>query len=116
MPGTYSLSAYSPEEVIARDYIINEKPDVVVVVVDAANLERNLYLAVQVLELEVPVVLALNMMDVAESRGHTIDLDKISQALHVPVVQTVARRTQGLETLVQTVQRVAEESPTYDHA
>ena len=116
LPGTYSLSAYSPEEVIARDYIINEKPDVVVVVVDAANLERNLYLAVQVLELEVPVVLAHNMMDVAESRGHTIDLAKISSSPHVPVVQTVARRAKGLDALVEIIQKVAEEPATYDYA
>ena len=116
LPGTYSLSAYSPEEMIARDYIIDEKPDVVVVVVDASNLERNLYLAVQVLELETPVALALNMMDVAESRGYTIDVAQISQSLHVPVVQTVARREKGLDELVKITQKVAEEFHTYDHA
>ena len=116
LPGTYSLSAYSPEEVIARDYIINERPDVVVVVVDAANLERNLYLAVQVLELEVPVVMALNMMDVANARGHQIDVKQLSQHLHAPVVQTVARRAKGLEDLVVTIQKVAAGVQSYAYA
>ena len=73
LPGTYSLTAFSPEEVIARDYILNEKPDAVVTVLDAANLERNLYLAVQVLELGVPMIVALNMSDVADARGIKID-------------------------------------------
>lgn len=116
LPGTYSLSAYSPEEVIARDYIINERPDVVVVVIDAANLERNLYLAVQVLELEVPVVVALNMMDVADARGHKIDVDQLSHLLHAPVVQTIARRAKGLEDLVATIQQVAEDAQSYAYA
>ena len=74
LPGTYSLSVFSPEEVIARDFIVQEKPDVVVTVLDAANLERNLYLAVQVLEMEVPVVVALNMADIAESHPLLPDL------------------------------------------
>lgn len=107
LPGTYSLSAYSPEEMIARDYIIHEKPDLVVVVVDASNLERNLYLAVQVLELEVPAVLVLNMMDVAESRGHAIDPAQLSRQLGVPVVQTIARRDKGLDELVETIVQAA---------
>jgi ferrous iron transport protein B len=116
LPGTYSLSAYSPEEVIARDYIINERPDVVVVVVDAANLERNLYLAVQVLELEVPTVLVLNMMDVAEKRGYAIDAAQISEALRVPVVQTIARREKGLDDLIAIVQKTVEEHNTHEYA
>ena len=73
LPGTYSLSAYSPEEVIARNFIINESPDLVIIVIDAANLERNLYLAVQVLELEVPALIVLNMLDMAQARGFQID-------------------------------------------
>jgi ferrous iron transport protein B len=107
LPGTYSLSAYSPEEVIARDYIIGEKPDLVVVVIDASNLERNLYLAVQVLELETPVVLVLNMMDVAQSRGHEIDPAQLGQRLGVPVVRTVARRDEGLKELVEVIVKTA---------
>lgn len=109
LPGTYSLTAFSPEEVIARDYILNEKPDVVVTVLDSANLERNLYLAVQVLELGVPVVAALNMSDVADSRGIKIDTAQLSLALKSPVVRTVARENQGLKELVQTILKTAKE-------
>lgn len=108
LPGTYSLSAFSPEEVIARDYLLDERPDVVVVVVDAANLERNLYLAVQVLELGLPAVIALNMMDAAQARGFEIDIERLSDSLQVPVVETVARRAEGLDTLVETIIAVAE--------
>ncbi len=113
LPGTYSLNAYSPEEIIARDYIINERPDVVVVVLDAANLERNLYLAVQVLELEAPVVVALNMMDMARSRGLQIDVARLSQALGVPVVETTARRGKGIDRLIETVIRAGEGAHEY---
>jgi len=91
LPGTYSLTAFSMEEIITRDYIIDERPDAVVVVVDAANLERNLYLVVQVLELNVPVVVALNMVDIAQSRDIQIDVPKLAEGLGVPVVPTVAR-------------------------
>ena len=97
LPGTYSLSAYSPEEVIARDFILNESPDLVVIVVDAANLERNLYLAVQVLEQEVPSIIVLNMIDMAAARGFQIDIDQLSQTLQVPVVTAVARKGRGLK-------------------
>jgi ferrous iron transport protein B len=109
LPGTYSLTAYSAEEVIARDFIIDEKPDAVVAVVDAANLERNLYLVVQVLELGVPVVVALNMSDVADGRGIRIDTAKLSHGLNgSPVVRTVANRGEGIGELLQAVlQRVA---------
>src|SRR5690606_7439780 len=75
LPGTYSLTAYSPEEIIARDFIIEEKPDAVINVVDATNLERNLYLTVQLLELDVPVVMALNMADDLQKDGAKIDLN-----------------------------------------
>jgi ferrous iron transport protein B len=102
LPGTYSLTAYSPEEVIARDFIVNQRPDVVVVVVDAANLERNLYLTLQVLELGVPVAIALNMSDVAESRGIRIDVERLSKLLcGVPLVRTVGTRNQGIQELMQ---------------
>src|SRR3990170_2446789 len=79
LPGTYSLTAYSPEEIIARDFIIEEQPDVVINVVDATNLERNLYLTVQILELDVPVVIALNMSDDLHKAGAKIDIDQLSQ-------------------------------------
>lgn len=103
LPGTYSLTAYSLEEVIARDFVIEEHPDLVVVVVDAANLERNLYLAVQILEMGAKVVVALNMSDIADSRGFNIDVSKLSQALGAPVVATVASKGTGLNTLKETI-------------
>jgi ferrous iron transport protein B len=109
LPGTYSLTAFSPEEVIARDFINHEKPSVVVTVVDAANLERNLYLTVQVLELGVPVIIALNMSDVAETRGIKIDNQKLSQALHAPVIKTVASRRKGIDDLIQAMVNMVEE-------
>ncbi len=103
LPGTYSLTAYSMEELVARNFILEERPDLVVDVVDAANLERNLYLAVQFMEIGVPVVIALNMIDVAEERGLKIDLDKLSQLLGTPVVPTVARTKRGLDDLMDTI-------------
>ena len=109
LPGTYSLTAYSPEEVIARDFIINENPDIVVTVIDAANLERNLYLTVQVLELGVPVIVALNMADVAESRGIKIDQIMLSQGLQSPVISTSASKGEGIEQLVKEIIALAEE-------
>ncbi len=107
LPGTYSLTAYSLEELVARNFLIGERPDVVVDVVDASNLERNLYLAVQLLELGVPLVICLNMMDVAEQRGIKIDLEALSKALNTPVVPTVARKGQGLDQLLEVCVQVA---------
>jgi len=100
LPGTYSLTAYSQEELVARNFIIHEKPDVVVDVVDASNLERNLYLALQFMELGVPVVIALNMMDVATDKGIEIDAEKLGKLLGVPVVPTVARKGKGVKELL----------------
>ncbi len=108
LPGVYSLTAYSLDEVIARDYVVDEKPDVVVDVIDASNLERNLYLAVQFLEMEVNLVIALNMMDVAESRGYRINIGEMSRLLGTPVVPMVAARNQGTAELLETVVGVAE--------
>lgn len=102
LPGTYSLTAYSPEEIIARDYIIEQRPDAVISVVDATNLERNLYLTVQILELDVPVVLALNMMDDLHKDGARINADHLSQFLgDIPVVQTTANKDKGISELIQ---------------
>ena len=108
LPGTYSLTAYSLEEIVARDFILREKPDVVVDVVDASNLERNLYLASMFIELDVPVVLALNMMDLAEARGKKIDVALLSELLGLPVVPLVARKGRGLEELLETVVAAAD--------
>jgi ferrous iron transport protein B len=99
LPGTYSLTAFSLEEIIARDFIIDAQPDAVVVVVDAANLERNLYLVVQIVEMGAPVIVALNMADIAQSKGLKIDVQKLSQGLGVPVVPTVARDGRGMDEL-----------------
>lgn len=103
LPGTYSLTAYSPDEVVARNVIIEEKPDLVVNVVDASNLERNLYLTTQLLELDVPVILALNMFDVAEKAGIHIDCDLLSQLLGIPIVRTVGTKNLGTVELVEKV-------------
>lgn len=100
LPGTYSLSAFSPEEVIARDFIVEGNVDAVVNVVDATNLERNLYLTVQLLEMAVPLILVLNMIDVAEEMGIRIDDDRLSVLLGgVPIVRTVGTKGIGIDRL-----------------
>lgn len=101
LPGTYSLTPYSLEEVVARDFLILEKPGVVINIVDASNLERNLYLTLQFLEMGLPVCIALNMIDMADSRGITIDHQKLSKLLGVPVVPTVARTGKGKDELAK---------------
>ncbi|MDY7011284.1 MAG: ferrous iron transport protein B [Planctomycetota bacterium] len=107
LPGTYSLTAYSVEEVVARNVLLDEKLDVVVAIVDSSNLERNLYLATQLMELSVPLVLAFNMSDVAEGRGYNIDDDKLSKLLGVPIVKTVGHKGKGVAELLDTVMAVA---------
>ena len=108
LPGTYSLSAYSAEEIIARDFIIDEKPDAVICVVDASNLERNLYLTVQLLELGVPVIVALNMSDQAAARGMHIDISFLSRQLGAPVVPTVGSRGVGVDALREELLRISD--------
>lgn len=112
LPGTYSLTAYSLEEVVARDFLVDERPSVVIDIVDASNLERNLYLSIQLLEMGIPVCIALNMVDAAELRGIAVDADKLSALLDVPVVPTVARTGRGKETLMASAARVAEKKRT----
>jgi ferrous iron transport protein B len=108
LPGTYSLTAYSPEEIIARDFIIEERPDAVINVVDATNLERNLYLTVQILELDVPVVIALNMADDLHNNGAKINLDQLSRLLGgIPVISTTANRGEGISSLISKAVRAA---------
>jgi ferrous iron transport protein B len=112
LPGTYSLTAYSLEEVVARDFLINEKPAGVINIVDASSLERNLYLTIQFLELGVPVCIALNMIDMALSRGMQIDAQKLARLLGVPVVPTIARKGQGKEALIDaTLQQLDRNEP-----
>jgi ferrous iron transport protein B len=104
LPGTYSLSAYSIEEQVARDFIVKDKPALVINVTDAANLERNLYLTAQILETGAPTILVLNMMDVARQRGLRIDTHRLSEGLAgLPVITASARQGQGLEELKQAI-------------
>jgi ferrous iron transport protein B len=103
LPGTYSLTAHSLEELIARNFVVEEKPDVVVDIVDATNLERNLYLAVQFMELGVPLVLVMNMSDLAKASGYEIDREKLSVLLGCAVVPTVATRGEGMSGLLDAV-------------
>lgn len=111
LPGTYSLTAYSPEEIIARDFIIEEKPDAVINVVDATNLERNLYLTVQLLELDVPVVMALNMADDLQKDGAKIDLNYLSDLLGgISIVPTTANRGKGISELINKTVNAARKS------
>lgn len=107
LPGTYSLSANSPEELIAREFIIRERPDVVVVIINAAALERNLYLLAEVLALSAPVVVGLNMVDVANHEGMKVEPRVLEAALGVPVVPMVATKNRGVDELVQTIVRLA---------
>jgi ferrous iron transport protein B len=112
LPGAYSLAAYSPDEVVARDYLVAERPDAVVCVVDATNLERNLYLAVQLIELGLPVILALNMSDQADAQGIQIDTARLSHLLgDVPVVATAARKGRGIDALLDAVITLAGQQP-----
>jgi len=106
LPGTYSLSANSPEELIAREYILKEKPDVVVAIVNAATLERSLYLVSELLSLPVPVIVGLNMIDVAEQQGCTIESHVLEAALGVPVVPMVATKGRGMRELLERIQEV----------
>ena len=110
LPGIYSLSPYSMEEIITRNVLINERPDVLIDVVDGSNIERNLYLAVQLMELSVPMVLAVNMMDELEARGDKLDCGKLSRLLGVPVVPITARKAQNTGLLLDTAVELARTS------
>jgi len=105
LPGTYSLTANSVEEQIARDYLVKENPDIVVAVLNAASLERNLYLVAELIELAPCMLIALNMMDVAEQHGMIVDPEALSRALDIPVVPIVANKNRGLERLVDAISR-----------
>ena len=114
LPGTYSMTAYSAEELVARDYLVYNRPQVVINIVDASNLERNLYLTCQLLELGVPLVVALNMMDVAQARGIEIKADILEKHLRVPVVPIIARSGFGKEELLTAALRVASENKAWN--
>ncbi|HPR39870.1 MAG TPA: FeoB small GTPase domain-containing protein, partial [Oscillospiraceae bacterium] len=107
LPGVYSLSPYTMEEAVTRDYLIGERPDAVVDILDGTNLERNLYLTLQVMELRLPLVLAVNMMDEVKSRGDTLDCRTLGELLGVPVAPIVARKGEGLPELVKLAEGLA---------
>ena len=109
LPGTYSLSPYTQEEVIARDYLVQEKPDVIIDVVDATNLERNLYLTVQLSELGIPMVVALNIYDEAEKKGYRIDTQAMERMLGIKILPTVATKNTGLVDLLKAAVEIADD-------
>ena len=112
LPGIYSLRPYKKEEIVTRDFLLNEKPDGIINIVDATNIERNLYLTLQLMEMRIPMVLALNMMDEVRNNGGTINVEKMSEALGIPVVPISAAKNEGIEELVQAAVRVAKEKRT----
>ena len=112
LPGIYSLSPYTPEEVVSRTYLVHDRPNVIINIVDASNLERNLYLTSQLLELNLPVVIALNMMDVVRSRKDTIDAKTLSKRLGVPVVEISAANGEGISDLKATAIKAAAKEQT----
>ncbi|WP_283124299.1 ferrous iron transport protein B [Angelakisella massiliensis] len=109
LPGIYSLSPYTAEEVVTRDFLLQDKPDGIINIVDATNIERNLYLTLQLMELQLPMVLALNMMDEVSASGGSIDVQRLSQDLGIPVVPISASRNQGISELVDQALRVGEQ-------
>lgn len=116
LPGTYSLTAYSMEEIIARNYLIEDTPDVVLDIVDASNMERNLYLTVQLMELDVPMVMALNMVDLCSRKGFKVDSQKMSKLLGVPVVPTIGSKGQGVDELLEaSLKTASSERPELSH-
>jgi len=114
LPGTYSLTFYSPEERVSRDFILNDKPDVLVNVMDASNIKRCLYLTFQVMEMETPMVLDLNMMDVAENRGVDINVPELSRILGVPVVATAMKQGRGKQALFDAISDTGRNKPSRD--
>ena len=110
LPGTYSLTTYSPEEIYVRKHIIEQTPDVIINVVDASNLERNLYLTTQLIDMNVMMVIALNMYDEFQASGNKLDYEKLSQLIGVPMVPTVCRKNQGVEQLFHTIIEIYEGS------
>ncbi len=109
LPGIYSLRPYTSEEIVTRDFIMNEKPDGIINIVDATNIERNLYLTLQLLEMDIPMVLALNMMDEVRENGGSIQIPKMAEALGIPVIPISAAKDEGIEDLIQAMIRTAKQ-------
>ncbi|MBR2062612.1 MAG: 50S ribosome-binding GTPase, partial [Anaerotignum sp.] len=109
LPGIYSIRPYTNEEIVTRDFILNEKPDGIINIVDATNIERNLYLTLQLIEMRIPMVLALNMMDEVRNNGGTIDIQKMSEELGIPVVPISAAKNEGIDELLKTAVKTAKQ-------
>ena len=109
LPGIYSLSPYSNEEIVTRDFLLNNHPDAIINIVDATNIERNLYLSMQLLELNIPMVIALNMMDEVRANGGTIKVEELQQQLGVPIVPISASKNEGVEDLIEILMQTAQE-------
>ncbi len=107
LPGIYSLRPYTNEEIVTRDFILNEKPDGIINIVDATNIERNLYLTLQLLEMHIPMVLALNMMDEVRNNGGSIDFEGMSKELGIPVIPISAAKDEGIEDLIKCIVHTA---------
>lgn len=107
LPGIYSIRPYSTEEIVTRDFVLNEKPDGIINIVDATNIERNLYLTLQLLELQIPMIIALNMMDEVRNNGGSVDIDKISELLGVPVIPISAARNEGISDVADMITQTA---------
>lgn len=114
LPGVYSLSPYTLEEVITRKFMIDEKPDAIINIIDASNIERNLYLTTQILELKIPTVIALNMIDIIEKRGDKIDINKLSKILGCPVIETSALKDRGIKEVANKAIELARENYKID--
>lgn len=112
LPGIYSIRPYTSEEIVTRDFILNEKPDGIINIVDATNIERNLYLTLQLMEMRVPMVLALNMMDEVRGNGGTIDIRKMSEALGIPIIPISAAKNEGISELTHAIVETARKKET----
>ena len=112
LPGIYSLSPYTPEEIVSRDFLLQEKPDGIINIVDATNIERNLYLSLQLLELGIPMVIALNMMDEVRANHGAIDVARLSDALGVPCIPISAVKNEGTEEVVRAIEQAARKKQT----
>lgn len=114
LPGIYSLSPYTNEEIVTRDFILKEQPDAIINIVDATNIERNLYLSLQLMELDTPMIIALNMMDEVTASGNSIDVDQLAQSIHLPVIPISASKNDGIAELMRVVKKTALQH-AYDH-
>ena len=103
LPGIYSMSPYSSEEIVSRNFVLDEKPSAIINIVDATNIERNLYLTMQLMELDIPMVLALNMMDEVRENGGSILVNQMEEMLGIPVVPISAAKNEGIDELVKTL-------------